>query len=104
MLTGTFCRFSVRFCAVTVTALSVATFCSAAGVVPVGAWVWPVSCAKAAELMAKQIAAASGNRFNLARRVPAGCLPLVLCIGSPLFVDEDQSKIATADSNSGTSG
>ena len=81
MLIGTFCRFSVRFWAVTVTVLSVATFCSAAGV-PAGAWACPASCAKAAELMAKQIAAASGRRFNVDRRVCA--VPLVLCIGSPL--------------------
>ncbi len=63
MLTGTSCRFSVRFCAVTVTASRV-TARSSGGV--------GVSCAKAVETIARQIAAASGTRARVAARARSG--------------------------------
>jgi hypothetical protein len=101
MLIGTFCRFSVRFCAVTVTALSVATFFCVVGVAS-GAGVWAASCAKAVPVMARQIAAASGNRVNRVLGFLAGCPVLVLCMCSPLAMVTINGGYSW--SNSGTSG
>ena len=84
MLIGTFCRFSVRFCAVTVTTPSVVVFCFAAGVASGGAD-WPVSCATAGAAMARQMAAASGTRINAARRAFMACLDLLACMRFPLI-------------------
>ena len=66
MLIGTFCRFSSRFCADTVTVPSVAAFLLVAGALVVsvacsGSSATAASCAKAAELIAKQMAAANGS-------------------------------------------
>ena len=84
MLIGTFCRFSVRFCAVTVTTPSVVVFCFAGEVVS-GGGDCPVSCATAGAAMARQMAVASGNRTNLARRAFMACLDLFVCMRCPLI-------------------
>jgi len=67
MLIGTFCRSSVRLCAVTVTVPRVLTFCAAAEVVAADAGCSATSWASAGAATAKLIAAASGKRANITR-------------------------------------
>jgi hypothetical protein len=66
MLIGTFCRFSLRFCAVTVTASSVAALFS------------ELSCATTDALMARLMAMVNGTRV---KRVAERCSGLADCLG-----------------------
>jgi hypothetical protein len=74
----------VRFCAVTVTTPRVVVFCFAVDVVS-GGVDCPVSCATAGAAMARQMAAASGNRINVARLAFMACLELLACMRFPLI-------------------
>src|SRR5687768_3348028 len=86
MLIGTFCRFSVRFCEVTVTVSSTTASRSVALCGVVGAAV-VASCANAGEAKARQIAAVSGKRLGRAVATRADVTSGAVTSGDGLLPD-----------------